>query len=241
MRLFTAITLPDFVRKELAVIQPRHPNIHLTPESQMHLTLRFIGDADKPKTRRIIQALSHVSFPPFDLEIAGTGIFPRPREPVILWAGVRYHPVLTELYDFLQEELYRAGVPAEKRSYHPHVTLGRIRIPPELRRNNGNGGGIDSDYTAGGIGAGPGGGKAAGKGAGIGGEIGAGSGNGKGDVEGAVRGEHAPPVDDVMHEFLHGEPSRFYTTFRVEAFHLYHSRQHSGGAIHHCLQGYAAS
>ena len=206
MRLFTAITLPDFVRKELAVIQPRHPNIHLTPESQMHLTLRFIGDADKPKTRRVIQALSHVSFPPFDLEIAGTGIFPRPRDPVILWAGVRYHPVLTELYDFLQEELYRAGVPSENRSYHPHVTLGRIRIPPLLRNSSVQG---NSSYQ---------------------------------DTDNEVdRSENTRVLDDIMQEFLHGEPSRFYTTFRVEAFHLYHSRLHSGGAIHHCLQGYAAS
>lgn len=220
MRLFTAITLPDFVRKELAVIQPRHPNIHLTPESQMHLTLRFIGDADKPKTRRVIQALSHVSFPPFDLEIVGTGIFPRPKDPVILWAGVRYHPVLTELYDFLQEELYRAGVPAENRSYHPHVTLGRIRIPPELRVGNGKSNGnaegtLPPEGTV--------------------------RGESKARDEGVVRGEDAPPVDTVMHEFLHGEPSRFHTTFRVEVFHLYHSRLHSGGAIHHCLQGYAAS
>ncbi len=91
------------------------------------MTIRYIGETDKVRTRRIAQALSRVSFEPFDIELMGTGCFPNPREPAILWAGVRYHPVLKELYDGMQEELYRAGVPPENRAYHPHVTLGRIR------------------------------------------------------------------------------------------------------------------
>ncbi len=127
MRLFTAIALPDFARSELAAIQPNHPDIRLTPESQIHMTLRYIGETDKVRTRRILNALTHVAFRPFDIELMGTGCFPNPREPAILWAGVRYHPVLKELYDSIQEELYRLGVPAENRGFHPHVTLGRIR------------------------------------------------------------------------------------------------------------------
>ncbi len=127
MRLFTAIALPDTVRSELAAIQPRHPDIRLTPESQIHMTLRYIGETDKVRTRRILNRLSHVTFRPFDIELMGTGCFPNPREPSILWAGVRYHPILREMYDGMQEELYRVGVPPEGRSFHPHVTLGRIR------------------------------------------------------------------------------------------------------------------
>ncbi len=127
MRLFTAITLPDKVRSELAAIQPHHPDIRLTPESQLHMTMRYIGETDKAKTRRVIQALSHVSFSPFDITISGTGSFPGMGSPSILWAGVPYHAILNELYDAMQQELYRAGVPNENRTFHPHVTLGRIR------------------------------------------------------------------------------------------------------------------
>ncbi len=128
MRLFTAIALPDFARSELAAIQPSHPDIRLTPESQIHMTLRYIGETDKVRTRRIIHALTHVTFRPFDIELMGTGCFPNPSDPAILWAGVRYHPVLGELYDSMQEELNSVGVPMESRTFHPHVTLGRIRI-----------------------------------------------------------------------------------------------------------------
>jgi RNA 2',3'-cyclic 3'-phosphodiesterase len=127
MRLFTAIALPDSARSELAAIQPSHPDIRLTPESQIHLTLRYIGETDKVRTRRILHALTHVTFRPFDIELMGTGSFPNPSEPAVLWAGVRYHPVLRELYDSMQEELYRAGMPPPNRTFHPHVTLGRIR------------------------------------------------------------------------------------------------------------------
>ncbi len=127
MRLFTAITLPDYVRGDLADIQPHHPDIRLTPESQIHLTLRYIGETDKARTRRTIQALSHITFQPFDLTISGTGSFPGPGKPSVLWAGVSYNQLMSELYQSIQEELSRVGVPDELRTFHPHVTLGRIR------------------------------------------------------------------------------------------------------------------
>ncbi len=135
MRLFTAIALPDFARSELASIQPNHPEIRLTPESQIHLTLRYIGESDKVRTRRVIQALTHVVFRPFDIELMGTGCFPNPSAPSVLWAGVRYHPILKELYDSMQEELYRAGLSLSPRSFHPHVTLGRIRKDKKVKEN----------------------------------------------------------------------------------------------------------
>ncbi|MFO8029460.1 MAG: RNA 2',3'-cyclic phosphodiesterase [Cyclonatronaceae bacterium] len=127
MRLFTAIALPDFARTALADLQPQHPDIRLTPQSQIHMTLRYIGETDKVRTRRVVQALAHVTFRPFDIELMGTGCFPNPKEPAVLWAGVRYHPVLRELYDSMQEELYRSGIQLSDRTFHPHITLGRIR------------------------------------------------------------------------------------------------------------------
>ena len=192
MRLFTAIPLPDSVRGELAVIQPQHPDIRLTPESQLHLTLRFIGETDKNRTRRILKALSHVSFRPFEITLMGTGCFPSPAAPSILWVGVRYHPILRELYDGMQEELYRSGISNENRSYHPHVTLGRIR---KAHKTNSEA---------------------------------------KVDME-------KLPLEQVLDQFFNGESSDFQVTFPVDRFSLYHSRLHSGGAIHHCLQEYMAS
>ncbi len=188
MRLFTAITLPDEVRSELAANQPKHPDIRLTPESQLHLTLRFIGEMDKSRTRRIMQVLSQVAFRPFDITLMGTGCFPDPKSPYILWIGVQYHPVLHELYDAVQEELSRAGVPQENRTFHPHVTIGRIK----KARNN------------------------------------------KQPVDNTL-------LDTVFDNFLNGPPRQINTTFHVDRFHLYHSRVHSGGAIHHCMQEYRGS
>lgn len=133
MRLFTAIAIPDDVRDKLVSIQPEHPDIRLTPESQIHLTLRFIGEADKSMTRRVLQALTFVTFRPFDITLSGTGCFPNPSSPYVLWAGVRYHPVMGELYDAMQEELFRAGIPYQDRTFHPHITLGRIRRSEKKR------------------------------------------------------------------------------------------------------------
>jgi len=187
MRIFTAIRLPDAVREELTGIQPKHSVIRLTPVSQLHLTLRFIGEMDKARTRRVTQVLSQVSFPPFDITLMGTGCFPNPTDPYVLWTGVQFHPVLRELYDAIEEELLRAGVPHQSRSFHPHVTLGRIKKT-------------------------------------------------RSDTDNA----DTPPLSNVMDAFLNGEAKKFMSSFHVDRFQLYHSRLHSGGAIHHCLQEYPA-
>ncbi len=192
MRLFTAISLPDKVRKELTGIQPDHPHIHLTPASQLHLTLRFIGETDKAHARRIEMALDHVRFRSFDLVLIGSGAFPSPKHPSVLWIGVRYQPILRELFDAVQEELGRCGIPPGSRGFHPHVTLGRIRTNRRQSRK------------------------------------------GKNPVT------EIQPIENALDSFFNGEPSGFQTGFHVNSFQLYHSRLHSGGAIHHCLREYQA-
>ena len=65
---------------------------------------------------------------PFELRLAGTGGFPNPRQPQVVWAGVGGD---TSALGALQQELAAAleplGFPRESRAYSAHLTLGRTR------------------------------------------------------------------------------------------------------------------
>jgi RNA 2',3'-cyclic 3'-phosphodiesterase len=65
--------------------------------------------------------------PPLHLTMAGVGVFPNPRRPQVIWAGVGgdLEPLLA-----LQAEVAARsealGFPPEARAYKPHLTLGRV-------------------------------------------------------------------------------------------------------------------
>ena len=61
-RLFVALIPPVPVRSELAMLAAPLPGVRWTPEDNLHLTLRFIGETDEVKQERFAQALTlHVA------------------------------------------------------------------------------------------------------------------------------------------------------------------------------------
>jgi 2'-5' RNA ligase len=79
---------------------------------------------------RLRSATSGVS--PFTVEVSGAGMFPSVSRPQVLWVGIGgdNRPRLVELAARVAEELRPAGFEPERRAFHPHLTLGRVRRPP---------------------------------------------------------------------------------------------------------------
>jgi 2'-5' RNA ligase len=127
IRLFVALTLPADVRRRLAALCSGVSGARWQRLDQFHLTLRFIGEVDEATGREIAEALDQVAITPFPLAIAGVGSFGDRRRPQVLWAGVRPEPELERLQGRIESTLQRAGLPAERRKYQPHVTLARLR------------------------------------------------------------------------------------------------------------------
>ncbi len=111
---------------------PRSRDVRWCNEQQLHVTLKFLGDARDEQVPGICEAISTASsfIEPFSLRLAGLGCFPSPANPRVLWCGLddpesgcaRW----LDLADPLLEEL---GFPREGRAYHPHITLGRGKTP----------------------------------------------------------------------------------------------------------------
>ena len=75
------------------------------------------------------RSASLASFAPAKLRFAGLGFFPNARRPRVFWAGVEADPQLAELAAAIEAKLAPLGIPAEKREFHPHLTLARFDSP----------------------------------------------------------------------------------------------------------------
>ena len=134
-RLFVAIDLPEQQRQGLAAVcRGLTPDTRWTPESQIHLTLRFIGGVEVPLVQPIRKVLADLRFRPFMLQIKGLGVFPSRRQPNILWAGVAENLELINLQGAIESSLVQLGFAPETRKYHPHCTVARLprKLPREL-------------------------------------------------------------------------------------------------------------
>ena len=133
-RTFCAIELPEDVRaqlqdhvKQLREAVPEAVASWSKPEN-VHLTLKFFGNAPKEKVTRISDVAARVAreFSSFGIQIGGTGVFPK-----VLWIGVEDPGGgLTELQRRLEEEF----LPKEDRAYKPHLTIARLRNPEGARK-----------------------------------------------------------------------------------------------------------
>ncbi len=94
----------------------------------MHLTVKFIGEVEKPRAEQLWTALEDIFYPePFEVSLSGVGVFPNPRRPRVLWVGLDHGDDLSSLATAVDERLQQEGVEPESRKFHPHLTLGRVK------------------------------------------------------------------------------------------------------------------
>lgn len=126
-RLFVAIDLPDAHKDHLADLKEDTLSARWTPPHQYHLTLRFIGDVADERVDVIEQSLTTIRQEAFMLYGKGLGVFPSIRKPRVLFAVIEPVPALKAFQQRIEQALQDAGVPADDKPFHPHVTLARLR------------------------------------------------------------------------------------------------------------------
>ena len=120
MRLFIAINLSDAMKDSLISMQnalyDRGVRGNYTPEENLHLTLAFIGEY--PDAQPVLDALSSVSFRPFELSLEGMGRFGD-----LWWAGMRESAPLQAAVRRIRRALAESGIPFDKKRFRAHITL----------------------------------------------------------------------------------------------------------------------
>ena len=138
MRLFVALELTPAVRDALLALVEKlertGADIRWVRPGGMHLTLKFIGEVASEKLAPIKAALAAVSSPAaVELSFRSLGYFPNERRPRVFWVGIEASANLAPLAAEIENALAPLGIPAEKRAYVPHLTLGRFKSAARLR------------------------------------------------------------------------------------------------------------
>lgn len=138
IRSFVALPIPEEVAKMIRErVEPfrRHDtSIKWLPSEKIHLTLKFLGGvAEEMFEENFFPQFPQLLAPfrPISLATTGRGQFPPRGVPRVLWIGLGGEVELLEKLEVAVEEFFEPiGFPREKRVFHPHLTLARIRQKP---------------------------------------------------------------------------------------------------------------
>jgi len=136
MRLFLALELPPATADDIvAAVAPLRsdaaPGLSWVPSAKLHLTLKFLGDADESRVAALVQAIDQVAprHRSFEMALATVGAFPNFRRPRVVWLGVESEPRLELLHHDVELAAAEVGYEVEGRPFRPHITLARVREP----------------------------------------------------------------------------------------------------------------
>ena len=120
MRLFIAVNLSDEMKGALLDLQSELYDHGVrgryTTEENLHLTLAFIGEY--PDAEPVLDAISEVSFKPFELTLDGMGRFGD-----LWWAGMKESVPLTAVVRRIRRALAEHEIPFDRKRFSPHITL----------------------------------------------------------------------------------------------------------------------
>ena len=138
LRTFVSVTLPKKIVSLSEMLQTtvisKKDNLKWVNPGNIHLTLKFLGNTPFEAADEINEVLKEmvVSYDGMELNINGTGCFPKIERPRVLWLGVGGQ--VSQLQEFvtdLNKKLEKLGFPLNEDEFIPHITLARIKYPPK--------------------------------------------------------------------------------------------------------------
>lgn len=102
--------------------------IRTVKSTQLHLTLKFLGDVSEKRLEQIKNAIQRISLDPFNISLEGIGCFPNTKRIRVVWIGISEgKETLKKLASFVEQTMAQIGFPKDKRPFSPHLTLGRVK------------------------------------------------------------------------------------------------------------------
>lgn len=127
MRLFIAIPMPDSVVEHLVDLQQPIESVRWEQSGKFHITLKFLGDTESDRAKKLQSALSTIRIPSFSITLSGLGYFPQGKQPRVLWVGVKKNDPLKKLHTKIENKCTDLEFEPENRSFKPHITIGRVK------------------------------------------------------------------------------------------------------------------
>ena len=140
IRSFIAIELAPPIKTKIEEIQKKlkssASDVRWVRPEGIHLTLKFLGNIEQERISEISDIIEQCSTDTtsFTLKVHSLGAFPNESNPKVIWVGAEDDSGnLAKLQRALENKLASIGFKAEKRSYSPHLTLGRLKSPKGKR------------------------------------------------------------------------------------------------------------
>jgi RNA 2',3'-cyclic 3'-phosphodiesterase len=98
-----------------------------------HLTLQFLGPVQKlaPAVDGLAAALRDRDA--FEFQLGGAGSFPKPGRARVVWIGPAVGgPDLVGLASAVARGLRPHGYEPDRKEFHPHLTLARLKVPDNV-------------------------------------------------------------------------------------------------------------
>ena len=137
VRSFIAVVLPARLKSKLSDVveslKEAKGRIKCVKPENAHLTLRFLGYPGESKLKEVEAVIERAAegTRPFRISLEGVGVFPSRSRPRVIWVGVRTGArSLYSLQEKIEQGLNALGFVREKRPYHAHITLGRVKSLP---------------------------------------------------------------------------------------------------------------
>jgi RNA 2',3'-cyclic 3'-phosphodiesterase len=147
VRTFLAVELSEPLRTHLATIQlalkerlakelTRDASISWVRPASLHLTVKFLGDIDEGLVAPLKGAITEMlrAHRPIEVPITRLGVFPRPHQPRVLWAGPSEQwetgedaERLASLHRSIDACCESMNLAADSRPLSAHLTLARVK------------------------------------------------------------------------------------------------------------------
>lgn len=141
VRAFIAVDLKrdEKIEAFAAALKDADPTLKVVDPSQIHVTLKFLGDTDEKMISQIAEAMRDAAkgIDAFRISLKGAGSFPGKNRIRVIWVGMNDTLPLGTIATRLDEGLSALGIEREARPFAPHLTVARAKFEgphPTLRQ-----------------------------------------------------------------------------------------------------------
>jgi 2'-5' RNA ligase len=134
IRTFIAFDTPISIRERMSLLQSElktsGADVRWESVDKFHITIKFLGSVEESVLSSVLSTIERavVSYHPFDATYRSLGAFPNKKHPRVIWIGCENADgTLQQIKDTLDQSLLPFGFEIEDRTFHPHVTLGRVK------------------------------------------------------------------------------------------------------------------
>lgn len=143
-RTFVAIEVPKNAQQIIKLfidslsVHGEFGQVKWVKSKNLHLTVCFLGNITNKQYNSINQNIIKLAktIAPLTLKLKGLQLFPSTKKPCALVLNIEPNTYLTKLAINFRDKVAAGEIQIDKQKFIPHITIGRLKTPPELKKIN---------------------------------------------------------------------------------------------------------